>query len=95
MNSELKNKSIWIIIGYSFNDPIIREIFIRNSGENKRIIYVHPDAFRIRDEKLANIKGQFFYLNEKFGEINYRDTNYHIVKQLKPNPQYLPNKLPT
>ena len=95
MNSELKSKPIWIIVGYSYNDPIIREIFIRNSDENKRIIYVHPEAFRIREEKLANIRGQFILLNKKFGEIDYKDTNYRIIKGLKPNPQYLAGQLPT
>jgi len=88
LNSELRNKSVWIIIGYSFNDPIIREIFIQNSDDKKRIIYVHPDAAHILGEKIGDIKGRFSALNQKFGENDFKDVNNSIVKQIKPNPTH-------
>lgn len=50
LNRELKEKPIWIIIGYSFNDPVIREVFIRNSDETKRIILLHPHAKWVKEE---------------------------------------------
>lgn len=96
LNSELKEKKIWIVVGYSFNDPIIREIFIRNSKKDKLIIYVHPQAQYIRNDKLKNVEGRFCPISKKFGEeITFRQVNYSIVSILKPQPSFSPQKTPT
>jgi len=86
LNSELLSKTMWVIIGYSFNDPIIREIFIRNSNENKKIVLVHPNAQDIRNQKLVNAKGSFFLLNQKFGMDDYKEVITLIINNLKPPP---------
>jgi len=87
LNRELKNKSIWIIIGYSFNDPVIREIFIRNSDETKRIVLIHPHAKRVKEQRLGNIKcKEMFLLEQKFGEGDFRSLDYLLIQKLKPNP---------
>jgi len=89
LNQELKTKSIWIIIGYSFNDPVIQEIFIRNSDERKRIVLIHPEAQKIKEERLANIKcKEMFLLNKKFGEEDFMSVNYSLIKQFKINPSH-------
>jgi hypothetical protein len=70
LNRELKNKSIWVIIGYSFNDPMIREVFIRNSDETKRIVLLHPDAQTVKEQKLVNIKcEEMFLLNQNLEKM--------------------------
>jgi len=93
LNRELANRSVWIVIGYSFNDPIIREIFVRNSDENKRIILVHPNVQEVFEQRLKNIKyKQMFPLNQKFGEDNFTVVNHLIIKQLKTNPSVSPTK---
>ena len=95
LNSELRSKPIWIVIGYSFNDPIIREIFIRNSDDNKRIVFVHPNARKIRDKKLAKIKGDFSSLGRKFGEPHdFIITSSSIISHLR-KPKSAPDSLPT
>ena len=95
LNRELKEKKIWIIVGYSFNDSIIREIFIRNSRKDKIIIYVHPHAQDIQNKKLKNVKGRFYPINKKFGEkTTFRQVNYSIVSILNPQPNFSPNKIP-
>lgn len=90
LNYELKRKSNWIIIGYSFNDPIIREIFIRKSDEAKKIVVLHPHAKRVKEEKLANIEGEVFPMHEKFGEndLQFKRVNRDLVSKLKPNLEY-------
>lgn len=95
LNSELKSKSIWIVIGYSFNDPVIREIFARNSDKTKRIVFVHPHAQEIRDKRLADVRNKSFsLLHKKFGEDDFRKVNYTILKQLKPNLMFTQDRLP-
>lgn len=92
LNRELKARRNWVIIGYSFNDPVIQEVFIRNSDKNKKIVLVHPFAQKIRKE-LGSIKYESFAtLNQKFGEDNYREVNHTIIKQFKLNPQYSPEQ---
>ena len=95
LNRELKRKSIWVIIGYSFNDPIIREIFHKNSNGRKKIILVHPDASEISTRKLNDLEGNVGLITERFGlESNFRLINHSIIKKLKPNPSHSYDKTP-
>jgi len=96
LNHELKLKSIWVIIGYSFNDPVIREIFLRNSDERKQIVLVHSYAQKVKEQRLNEIKcKRFDLLNQDFGEDNFREVNYSIIKCVKMRePEYPPEKMP-
>lgn len=87
LNQQLKRKSIWIIIGYSFNDPVIQEIFVKNSDESKRIVLLHPEAQKVKKQKLMNIRCEkMSLLNKKFGEDNFKSIDYAIIQQFKPTP---------
>lgn len=89
LNNKLSEKLIWIIIGYSFNDPIIREIFVRNSRADKIMVFVHPDALRIAVERLKGLKNDVRLLNEWFGQDgHYRKVNYDIISKLISNPRF-------
>lgn len=95
LNRELKRKSTWIIIGYSFNDLIIREIFLRNSNKKKKIVLVHPDAYKVRESRLNDLKGDVGLITEKFGlEHDFRNINYSIIGKLKSRPKYLTSETP-
>jgi len=95
LNHELERKSIWVIIGYSFNDPVIREVFLRNSDERKRIVLVHPSAQEVKYQRLNEIKcKEFHLLDQKFGEHNFKEVNHSIIKCFKPNPRYSPQETP-
>jgi len=94
-NRELKRKPIWIIVGYSFADPVIREVFIRNSDQSKRIVLIHPDAQKIKEQKLKDIRcKKMSLLNQKFGEEDFTNVNYLLIKQFKENPRYHPSETP-
>lgn len=83
LNYELKTNQNWIVVGYSFNDPVIREIFIKNSDENKKIVLLHPEAQKLIDQKLSDIAfGKIASLNEKFGKKDFQSVNSTIVDQL-------------
>jgi hypothetical protein len=87
LNRELERKSAWVVIGYSFNDPIIREIFLRRSNDNKHLILVHPEADSVWKNRLSLIKGIVHPMEKKFGlDDTYRQVNHQIIHQLKENP---------
>lgn len=95
LNRELRSKSVWVVIGYSFNDPIIREIFTRNSNQDKHLILVHPHASDVKADRLNRIKGKVITMKEKFGlDHNFRLVNHQIIQHLNPNPRYDWNKTP-
>jgi hypothetical protein len=72
LNRQLRLKPVWIVIGYSFNDPVIQEIFVRNSSEDKRIVLVHPDARKVKETRLKDVKCKYWTtLNRRFGEEDF------------------------
>lgn len=95
LNRELERRPVWVVIGYSFNDPVIREIFIRRSTPDKHLILVHPDASEISKSKLDELKGKKTLMTQKFGlEEDFRAVNFKIIGSLKDNPSYGTDKTP-
>lgn len=84
LNIALRDKKNWIIIGYSFNDPIIREIFLRNSDESKHIVFLHPHGNEITRKHLSDLKyNHYEVLQDKFGmHDNYQEINKLIAASL-------------
>jgi len=84
LNRELKKKTNWFVIGYSFNDPVIREIFMKNSDKTKEIVLLHPHANDIANQKLEGIEFKGFHTLEKnFGlHHNYSEINKELVAYL-------------
>jgi len=95
LNRELEKKSNWIVIGYSFNDPVIREIFLKKSSSKKRLILVHKRATDIFKEKLSAFKGKISLMDRQFGKVNtFRQINYQIIHELKSEPRFGANEEP-
>lgn len=95
LNRELKHRSMWVIIGYSFNDPVIREIFKQSSDNKKTIVLVHPSAQKVKDQMLSGIKGKRFHpIHRKFGNYDFRQVNHEIIQCFKPNPKSSPAETP-
>lgn len=82
---ELKKRDLWIIIGYSFRDPIIRNMFVKSLNENnkRKILLVHPDPTEVKNLFSQNIQNQIFDIKDYFGNINYQVVNQNIVKKLR------------
>jgi hypothetical protein len=88
LNRELEKKDIWVVIGYSFNDPVIQDIFLNHCSINKHLILVHPKAQEIVNRKFAGAKVKISAINQKFGLIEgeierdfkaYNHLNYQIM----------------
>jgi len=101
LNRELERKSVWVVIGYSFNDPIVREIFLRKSNARKHLVLVHSKARDVFRRRLHSMKAKmsliekWFGLSEKeedlLGEYkkeNYKKVNHQIISMLKENPKF-------
>lgn len=98
LNRELEKKSIWLVIGYSFNDPVIREIFLNKSTQSKHLILVHPKASEVHRRKLKGIEGKISLIEKKFGlekdridgekEEMYQKVNHQIIHKLKDQPKF-------
>jgi hypothetical protein len=89
LNRELENKRVWVVIGYSFNDPIIREIFQRKSRAEKKLILVHPEATKVREGRLTPIRSEIEMVEKRFGEEGtFRQVDHQIIHKLKENPKY-------
>jgi hypothetical protein len=42
LNKELQYNKVWIVVGYSFRDPVIQNIFGDNFKDAKKMILIHP-----------------------------------------------------
>ena len=80
LSSALKYSQNWLVIGYSFNDEVIREMFIANSSSEKRLVCVHPRASEIQPRRLSGIKAATFNIDAKFGP---ESTTQEIVAALR------------
>ncbi len=76
LKRDLNNSQRWLIIGYSYNDAILRRIFAEHS-HGRRIIIVHPRASQELAPKLQELKGRVTYIDGKFGAT---DTIASIVQ---------------
>jgi len=66
LNRELATTPYWFVIGYSFGDRFVRDIFIRNSKQSVRMVLLHPHAEDIA-KRLDGFKGRLEPVQERFG----------------------------
>jgi hypothetical protein len=64
----LRTNRNWVVIGYSFNDDTIREMFLSNFTSNKKLILVHPEADDLIANRLKAIGSSIIPITSKFGE---------------------------
>lgn len=83
LNYVLRDSKVCVVIGYSFRDPVIRNIFSNYiSKSDLKIILVLPDATKITGELFPDQKQNFITIDRKFGEKDFEDTNKEIADQL-------------
>lgn len=82
LNKELLKNDVWIVIGYSFRDPIIRNIFIKCSNTKKNLLIIHPHSNLIK-QKLFECNAKIIEIPEYFGkEGNYEEVNKTILDKI-------------
>jgi len=67
LNRQLASTQMWVVIGYSFADRFIREIFVHNSRKGTRMVLLHPHAKDV-SSRLSGFRGRLDLLQTKFGE---------------------------
>ena len=84
LDSELKQRKIWIIIGYSFRDIIIRKMFEKAlETQRNKIILIHPHAIEIKNLFKAEVHLQILCIETYFGKKdNYQEVNKEIAKSI-------------
>jgi len=89
LNRELEEKNIWVVIGYSFNDPVIQEIFLKHLSEKKHLILVHPDANEVLNRKFGGTNAKLGALKKRFGLLEaegmnelYSKVNHQIMHEV-------------
>jgi len=86
LNKELERKRIWVVIGYSFNDPIIQTIFLKKSKLDKHLILVNPNAQKVYDMQLQGFDGKKSLINKRFGLDDFKQVNDEIIHELAYRP---------
>lgn len=80
---ELEARKACIVIGYSFRDPVIRNIFTKYiSSSDMKIILVLPEATKIVNELFPELKHKFVTIDRKFGDDHFKETNKDIAERL-------------
>ena len=83
LNLELEARKACIVIGYSFRDPVIRNIFTKYiSGRDMKIILILPEATKIVNELFPELKQNFVPIDRKFGDDHFEQTNKDVAQQL-------------
>lgn len=85
LNADLGKRDLWIVIGYSFRDIIIRTMFERSLSDNKKrkIILVHPHATdQIKPLFQKKIQEQIKCMDMYFAKQDYKTVNKKIKEEL-------------
>lgn len=82
LNRELAGDPNWVVVGYSFGDRVIRDIFLRNSKEQSRLVLLHPRASEIA-KRLEGFRGRVKSLNMKFGEGDIQKFTLDMTNALR------------
>jgi len=99
LNRELERRPVWIVVGYSFGDPVVREIFLSKSTRGKHLVLVHPNAREVQNRRLGGIEGKVSLMEKRFGlsedtvisgkeEESYKKVNHQIIHKLKEAPKF-------
>lgn len=67
LNYELKKNDIWIVIGYSFGDQVISNVFEEESNQFTKLIIVGPHAKDI-SKRLPGFKGTIYPIQFRFAD---------------------------
>ena len=82
LGEELGKTERSIVIGYSFSDRVIRDIFVRSVKRNHRLILLHPCASEIQ-ERLKGFAGKIEPIDARFGSDDYESVHNLIDRTLR------------
>jgi hypothetical protein len=68
LQNELKRNETWIVVGYQFNDEIIRNMFLESFSQDKQMILIHPRPDKILEKQLDPVKARVKCVRTEFGD---------------------------
>jgi hypothetical protein len=66
LNKELQYNKVWIVVGYSFRDPVIQKIFCDNFKDGKKMILIHPYPEEVK-KKFPDREDNIIAIEKYFG----------------------------
>jgi hypothetical protein len=83
LNKELQYNRVWIIVGYSFRDPVIQNIFNINFKDGKKMILIHPHPEAVK-QRFPDHQDDIIVIEKYFGKDDYQEViNKNIKEELK------------
>ncbi|MGH9988604.1 MAG: SIR2 family protein, partial [Nitrososphaeraceae archaeon] len=83
LESELDKRKIWILMGYSFRDIIIRNMFEKALKTGTMIFLVNPQSSEIKNLFSEDVKQHIVEFPRYFAQTNYADINQEIAKRVE------------
>ena len=82
LGDELSRTERSIVVGYSFSDRVVRDIFVRSVKRNHRLILLHPRASEIQT-RLVGLAGKTEPIDARFGSEDYESVHSQIDRALR------------
>jgi len=82
LNRELAAAKHWIVVGYSFGDRILRDIFIQNSRPETILLLLHPNASKV-SERLVGFRGSRRPIDARFGGEDFNQVMQQVQVRVR------------
>jgi hypothetical protein len=80
LEEELQKREIWIVIGYSFRDIVIRAL---EANKKRKLLLIHPHAKRnVKCLFTKKVEDQVLCLDRYFAKQDYENVNREVAKTL-------------
>jgi hypothetical protein len=66
LNKELRYNKVWIVVGYSFRDPVIQNIFRNSFKDGKKMILIHPHPGEVK-RRFPDHENDIIVIDKHFG----------------------------
>jgi hypothetical protein len=83
LERELCENKIWIVIGYSFRDIVIRTMFEKSANTIKNIILVAPNAQSIKNLFNNELQDKIIEIQGDFGNQEVNETISENLKKIE------------
>lgn len=81
LNRELAATDRWVVIGYSFADRFIRDVFLHNARPSTRLVILHPSGEHF-PQRLSGFRGRLSIVKEHFGAGSLQNAPQMIWNEL-------------
>ena len=80
LNEELRYKKVWIVVGYSFRDPVIQNIFNSTFKDGSKMILIHPHPEEVK-RRFPDHEDDIIVIEKYFGRDRDQEVINNIIKE--------------